>query len=49
MYCTGVAVNCRQMMDTERFSKLKQTITKEEVEKGYRRAVDTMARTNRSD
>jgi len=45
---TGVAVNCRQMVDTERFSKLKQTITREEVEKGYRRAVDTMARTNRS-
>ena len=46
---TGVAVNIHQMVGTERFSKAKLVITEEEVEKAYRRAVDTMARNNRSD
>ena len=37
---TGVAINLHQMVGTERFSKVKLLVTEEEVEKGYRRAVD---------
>ena len=44
---TGVAVNCHHMIGTARFSKVKLVMTEEEVEKAYRRAVDTMARNNR--
>ena len=44
---TGVAVNCHHMIGTERFAKVKLVMTEEEVEKAYRRAVDTMARNNR--
>ena len=44
---TGVAVNCHHMIRTERFSKVKLVMTEEELEKAYRRAVDTMARNNR--
>ena len=44
---TGVAVNCRQMLGTGRLAKVKVNLSSEEVEKAYRRAVDTMARTNR--
>jgi len=45
---TGVAVNCYQWIGTERWSRIKLIIGEEEARKGYKRAMDTMARTNRS-
>ena len=45
---TGVAVNCYQWIGTERWSRIKLVIGEEEARKGYKRALDTMARTNRS-
>jgi len=45
---TGVAVNCYGWLGTERWSRIKLVIGEEEARKGYKRALDTMARTNRS-
>ena len=45
---TGVALNCYQWLGSERWSRIKLVIGEEEARKGYRRALDTMARTNRS-
>jgi len=45
---TGVALNCYQWLGSERWSRIKLVIGEDEARKGYKRALDTMARTNRS-
>jgi len=45
---TCVAINCHGWLGTERWSRIKLLITEDEARKSYKRAVDTMARTNRS-
>jgi len=45
---TGVALNCYQWIGSERWSRIKLIIGEDEARKGYRRALDSMARTNRS-
>jgi len=45
---TGVALNCYHWLGSERWNRIKLVIGEEEAKKAYRRAVDTMARTNKS-
>jgi len=45
---TGVALNVQQWRGTERWGRIKLVLTDEEAGKAFRRAVDTMARTNRT-
>ena len=46
---TQIAVNAHQWLDQpERWNRIKQVISKEEARKGYQRAMDSMARLNRT-
>lgn len=46
---TQIAVNAHQWLDQpERWNRIKQVISKDEARKGYQRAMDSMARLNRT-
>jgi len=45
---TGVAINCYEWIGTERWNRIKLIIGEDEARKGYQRAVDSMARSNKS-
>ena len=46
---TQIAVNAHQWLDQpERWNRIKQVISKEEARKAYQRAMDSMARLNRT-
>ena len=46
---TQIAVNAHQWLDQpERWNRIKQVISKDEARKAYQRAMDSMARLNRT-
>ena len=46
---TQIAVNAHQWLDDdEKFDKIRKVISQEEVKKAYLRAIDSMARLNRT-